>query len=149
VTRRIYSYGSLASTPSLIGRIQGLEIAVPDVRGRVLGGIANRVTPSRGEVRESIFDRIDPIRQAEKLSNYLLRRKRLAELRASHMYFYTDLEKPFDRKGLVGVNIHTGRDARFALISEPDPEFTTDESIGLLYSANGSRLQAFGIIANL
>jgi len=148
VTRRIYSYGSLASTPSLLGRIQGLEIAVPDVRGRVLGSITNRITPSRTEVRESIFDRIDPIRQAEKLSNYLLRRKRLAELRANHMYFYTDLEKPFDRKGLVGVNIHTGRDSRFALVPDPDAQFTTDETTGLLYSANGSRLQAFGIIGN-
>ncbi|MBA3769989.1 MAG: PQQ-binding-like beta-propeller repeat protein [Blastocatellia bacterium] len=148
VTRRIYSYGSLASTPSLIGRIQGLEIAVPDVRGRVLGSITNRITPSRTEVRESIFDRLDPIRQAEKLSSYLLRRKRLAELRANHMYFYTDLEKPFDRKGLVGVNIHTGRDSRFALVPDPDPQFTTDETTDLLYSANGSRLQAFGIMGN-
>jgi outer membrane protein assembly factor BamB len=148
VTRRIYSYGSLAQTPSLIGKIQGLDIAVPDVRGRVLGGVAGRVTPSRAEVSESIFDRIDPVRQAEKLSSYLLRRRRLAELRANHMYFYTDLEKPFDRKGLVGVNVHTGRDSRYALVSDPDPQFTTDETTGLLYSASGSRLQAFAIVGN-
>lgn len=157
VTRRIYSYGSLGSTPELIGRIrqfgnlQGLEIAIPNVRGRILGGVSNQVRnriPSQAEVRESIFDRLDPIRQAERLSDYLLRRKRLAELRANHMYFYTDLEKPFDRKGLVGVNIHTGRDARYALVSDPDPQFTTDETTGLLYSANGSRLQAFSIIGN-
>jgi hypothetical protein len=82
----------------------------------------------------------------ERLSSYLLRRERLAELRANHMYFYTDLGKPFDKKGLVGVNVHTGQDQRFALVSEPDPRFTTDETSGFLYSADGSRLQAFDII---
>jgi hypothetical protein len=61
------------------------------------------------------------------------------------MYFYTDLPRPFDGKGLVGVNVHTGRDARYALVSEPDARFTTDESVGLLYSADGSRLQAFDV----
>jgi hypothetical protein len=104
------------------------------------------VTPSRADVQESIFDRVDPIRQMERFSDFLLRRKRLAELRSNHMYFYTDLPKPFDRKGLVGVNIHTGRDARYALVSDPDPQFVTDETSGLLYSADGSRLQAFGIV---
>jgi hypothetical protein len=59
------------------------------------------------------------------------------------MYFYTDLPKPFDKKGLVGVNVHTGKDARFILIGEPDAEFVTDETVGLLYSANSNRLQAF------
>ena len=82
----------------------------------------------------------------ERFSEYLLRRKRLAELRANHMYFYTDLPKPFDRKGLVGVNVHTGEDARFALTADPDPQFVTDESTRLLYSSDGSRLQAFEIL---
>ena len=59
------------------------------------------------------------------------------------MYFYTDLPKPFDKKGLVGVNVHTGRDARFVLVSDPDARFVTDETANLLYSADGSRLQAF------
>jgi hypothetical protein len=62
------------------------------------------------------------------------------------MYFYTDLPKPYDKKGLVGVNVNTGRDTRYALVSDPDPMFVTDEAAGLLYSANGSRLQAFDIL---
>ena len=97
-------------------------------------------------MRESIFDRIDPIRQIERFSDYLLRRKRLSELRSSHMYFYTDLPKRYDKKGLVGVNIHNGQDSRFVLVSDPDSQFVTDETSGLLYSADGSQLQAFEIL---
>ena len=62
------------------------------------------------------------------------------------MYFYTDLPKPIDRKGLVGVNIHNGRDARFVLASDPDSQFVTDETVNLLYSADGNRLQAFRFV---
>ena len=62
------------------------------------------------------------------------------------MYFYTDLDKPFDKKGLVGVNVHNGQDARFILVSEPDSRFLTDEINGLLYSADGNRLQAFDFL---
>ena len=62
------------------------------------------------------------------------------------MYFYTDLDKPFDKKGLVGVNVHTGQDARYILASDPDPSFVTDETVALLYSADGSRLLAFDIL---
>ncbi|MDQ3491589.1 MAG: PQQ-like beta-propeller repeat protein, partial [Acidobacteriota bacterium] len=149
VTRRIYAYGSIARTPNLLNRINGLQIVVPsgaDIRGRVIGNVIGRATPSRGDVQESILDRLDPVRQAERLSNYLLRRKRLAELRGNYMYFYTDLPKPFDRKGLIGVNVHTGRDSRFILASDPDARFVTDESVNLLYSADGNRLQAFDIL---
>ena len=64
------------------------------------------------------------------------------------MFFYTDLPKPFDKKGLVGVNIHNGKDARFILASDPHPQFVTDDSVSLLYSANGSRLQAFDIVSH-
>ena len=53
------------------------------------------------------------------------------------MYFYTDLPKPFGRKGLIGVNIHDGRDGRYILDSDPDAQFVTDEAAGLLYSADG------------
>jgi len=63
------------------------------------------------------------------------------------MYFFTDLPKPFDRKGLVGVNIHTGQDARFILDSDPDAQFVTDETLNLLYSSDGNKLQAFDILA--
>jgi hypothetical protein len=62
------------------------------------------------------------------------------------MYFFTDLPKPFDRRGLIGVNIHTGRDARVVLASDPDGQFVTDETLSLLYSADGNRLQAFDVM---
>lgn len=149
ITRRIYAYGSIGRAPDLISRFSGLQISIPnatDLRGRIIGRAIDSVTPTRTEVKESIFDRADPIRQIERLSDYLLRRKRLAELRSNHMYFYTDLPRPYDKKGLVGINIHNGRDSRFALINDPDPQFVTDETSGMLYSANGSRLQAFDIL---
>ena len=150
VTRRIYAYGSLARTPNLLNSVSGLQVSIPnasDIRGRVVGTVVGRVTPTRGEVQESILDRLDPIRQAERLSDYLLRRKRLAELRGNYMYFYTDLPKPFGKKGLAGVNIHTGQDGRYILASDPDAQFVTDETVNLLYSADGSRLQAFDILS--
>jgi outer membrane protein assembly factor BamB len=146
VTRRIYAYGSIGRMPNLTSRVPGLQVSIPnatDLRGRVIGRAIDHATPSRSEVQESIFDRVDPVRQIERFSSYLLRRKRLAELRANHMYFYTDLPRPYNKKGLVGVNVHTGRDARFALVSDPDPSFVTDEISALLYSADGSRMQAY------
>ena len=149
VTNRIYTYGSLARAPNLINRVSGLQIINPsNIRGKIISGAASKIAPSRADVQESIFERLDPTRAAEKLSDYLLRRKRLADLRGNFMYFYTDLPKPFDKKGLIGVNVHTGKDARFILASDPDLRFTTDETVGLLYSADGSRLQAFDVISN-
>ena len=152
---RISLYGISARTPNLLNRINGLQNGVANlpslpnagnIRGRIIGGVIDRATPSRADVQESLLDRLDPVRQVEKLSDYFLRRKRLADLRGNYMYFYTDLPKPFDKKGLVGVNVHTGRDARFALVSEPDARFTIDETVGLLYSAEGNRLQAFDVL---
>ncbi|MEO7538517.1 MAG: PQQ-binding-like beta-propeller repeat protein [Pyrinomonadaceae bacterium] len=148
ITRRIYAYGSIGRASGLARRFSGLEISLPnvtDLRGRIIGRAIDKATPSRGDVQESIFDRIDPVNQMEKLSAYLLHRKRLAELRSNHMYFYTDLQRPFNKKGLIGVNVHTGRDSRYATVSDPDPQFVTDETAGLLYSADGSKLQAFDI----
>ena len=140
VTRPIYSYGSLARTPSVLNRISNLQVQRPTTY------ILGRIKPSREDVQESILDRLDPVRQAERLSSFLMKRRRLAELRGDHMYFYTELEKPFDRKGLVGVNVNNGMDARFILNSDPDPDFLVDEIEGLLYSSDGSRLQAFDIL---
>ncbi len=116
----------------------GLQIQRPNV--------ISRVTPSRADVQERLFDRLDPTRQLDKLSNYLLKRKQLAELRGNFMYFYTDLPKPFDKKGLVGVNVHNGQNGRFILVPEPDSRFVTDETNGLLYSADGNRLLAFDFV---
>ena len=140
VTRRIYSYGSLARTPSVLNKINNLQVQRPSTF------ILGRIKPSREDVQESILDRLDPARQAERLSSFLMKRRRLAELRGDHMYFYTELEKPFDRKGLIGVNVNNGSDTRFVLNSDPDPDFLIDEIEGLLYSSDGSRLQAFDVL---
>ncbi|MBX3244305.1 MAG: PQQ-binding-like beta-propeller repeat protein [Acidobacteria bacterium] len=141
--RQIYSFGSLGGLPDAARRLSGFQVLTPS---GFRSSVAGRLTPSAGEVRESIADRLDPARYAERLSSYLLRRKRVAELRGSYMYFYTDLTKPFDRKGLVGVNVHTGRDARYILASDPDEQFVTDEVEELLYSADGNKLQAFNVL---
>lgn len=149
ITRRIFAYGSIGRIPNIATRFSGLQITLPnatDIRGQIIGRAIDRATPSSAEVRESIFDRVDPVRQIERLSSILLRKQRLAELRSNHMYFFTDLPKPYDRKGLVGVNINNGRDSRFVVIGDPDPQFVTDESTNTLISADGNRLQAFGII---
>lgn len=150
IAGRFYSYGSMGRDPSFLSRFGSSQISIPnatDIRGRVIGRAIDRATPSRADVQESIFDRLDPSRQMERFGNFLLRRKRLAELRSNYMYFYTDIEKPFDRKGLVGVNVHTGKDARYILASDPDASFVTDETANLLYSANGNKLQAFDILS--
>ena len=153
VSQKIRVYGVSARVSNLLNRINGLQIQVfnlpttaASVRGKIVGNVIDRAAPSRADVRENLLERLDPVRQVERLSNYFLRRKRLAELRGNFMYFYTDLPKPFDKKGLVGVNVHTGKDARFALVSEPEARFTTDEILGLLYSAQGDRLQAFDVL---
>ncbi|MET0753152.1 MAG: PQQ-binding-like beta-propeller repeat protein [Pyrinomonadaceae bacterium] len=149
ISNQISVFGVAARTPNLLSRLNGLQINIPtsaSIRSKIISGAINKATPSRAEVQESLLDRLDPVRQVEKLSDYFLRRKRLADLRGNYMYFYTDLPKPFDKKGLVGVNVHTGKDARFILISDPDARFTTDETVGLLYSADGSRLQAFDVL---
>jgi hypothetical protein len=140
VTRRIYAYGSLARAPSILNRLNGLQVQRPSTF------ILGKIKPSREDVQDSIFDTIDPARQAEKLSAFLLKRRRLAELRGDHMYFYTELEKPFNKKGLVGVDVNSGNDARFILNPDPDPDFLVDENERLLYSSDGSRLQAFDIL---
>jgi outer membrane protein assembly factor BamB len=147
ITNQISVFGIAARSANLLNRVDGLQImTAADLRGKIVRGAINRATPSRADVQESLLDRIDPVRQVEKLSDYFLRRKRLADLRGNYMYFYTDLPKPFDRKGLVGVNVNTGRDARFILASDPDARFTTDETAGLLYSADGSTLKAFDVL---
>ncbi len=138
---RIYAYGSIARLPGIADRIGGLRIERPGL------GTLGRIAPSRSDVQESVIDRLDPVRQVEKLSDLLLRKKRLAELRGNYMYFYTDLPKPFDRKGLAGVNVHNGRSQRFIFASDPDPQFLIDEAADLLYSADGDKIHAFKITA--
>lgn len=154
LTKKIYSFGSIGQTPNFLNRLssipglQGFQVITPaNIRSRIISGAINRATPSRAEVQESLLNRIDPIRQVERLSDYLLRRKRLAELRGNYMYFYTDLPKPYDKKGLAGVNINTGEDGRYVLVSDPDAQFVSDETVNLLYSSDGSKLQAFDVLS--
>ncbi len=150
VTRRIFAYGSIGRVPDIARRFSGLQITLPnatDIRGQIIGRAIDRVTPTQTEVRESIFERVDPVRQIERLSSFLLRKQRFSELRSNHMYFFTDLPKPYDRKGLVGVNINNGRDSRIVVIGDPDPQFIADESTSTVISADGNRLQAFGIMS--
>lgn len=100
--------------------------------------------PSREDVQERLLDRLDPANLANRLADYLSRRKRLAELRGNFMYFYTEL--PDGGKGLVGVNITNGNPQRQIRLNEPDARFITDEVAGLLYSANGNRLTAYDLL---
>lgn len=147
VTNQISVFGIAARAPNFLNRLNGLQVITPGgIRGKIISGALQKATPSRADVQESLLERIDPVRRIEKLSDYFLRRKRLADLRGNYMYFYTDLPKPFDKKGLVGVNVNTGRDSRFILVSDPDARFTTDETDGLLYSADGSTLKAFDVM---
>lgn len=147
VSNQISVYGVAARNPNLLSRVNGLQIPnAASVRGKIIGGAIDRATPAQADVQESVLDRLDPASQIDKLSNYFFRRQRLAALRENYMYFYTDLPKPFDRKGLVGVNVQTGQDARFILTGEPDPRFVVDEVAGLLYSGGGNRIQAFDFI---
>ena len=140
---RIKAYGVAARLPNLpnAGVLNRPTLPRPG-----LPNIPRPGLPSRADVQESLLDRLDPAAQLDKLSNYFLRRQRLAALRENYMYFYTELPKPFDRKGLIGVNVNTGEDARFVLAGEPDPRFFTDEITGLLYTADGNRLQAFDVL---
>lgn len=101
---------------------------------------------ARSEAQEKLLDRLDPARQLEKLSDFLLRRQRLSQLRGQFMYFYTDLPKPYKNKGLAGVNVQTGETRRLISLSDPDPRFFTDEAAELLYSADGNRLLAYSIV---
>ncbi|HYP50744.1 MAG TPA: hypothetical protein VEQ34_07370, partial [Pyrinomonadaceae bacterium] len=101
--------------------------------------------PSREDIQERLLDRLDPANLANRLADYLSRRKRLAELRGNFMYFYTEL--PGGGKGLVGVNVTNGDPQRQIRLNEPDARFVTDEVAGLLYSANGNRLTAYNLLA--
>jgi outer membrane protein assembly factor BamB len=147
VTDRIKTFGVASRLPNLPGGSGMNRSNLPGVSRPTLSNVPRPDLPSRADVQESLLDRLDPASQLDKLSNYFFRRQRLAALRENYMYFYTDLPKPFSRKGLVGVNVHTGQDARFILVSEPDTRFVTDETVGLLYTANGNRLQAFDVLS--
>ena len=148
IGNQIRVFGIARRNPNFLNRIRGLQLLNPNssnARRRIVGGTVNRFSPSSSNVRESFLERLDPVRRIEKLSDYFLRRKRLTAYRGNYMYFYTDLPRPYRKKGLVGVNIHTGKNHKYILIENPDSRFITDEINELLYSANGRRLLAFDV----
>lgn len=91
--------------------------------------------------RFGILDRVDPSRQLDRLSHFLWHRDRLAALRGGWMYFYTDLDTR-DGNGLAGVNVNNGRTEREVRLSDLDERFVTDEPLGLMFTASGSRMFA-------
>jgi outer membrane protein assembly factor BamB len=93
------------------------------------------------DVEDRLLDRLDPASQLDRLSRFLLRRRRLAALRGQWMYFYTELRG--GGRGLVGVNVNTGDAGRAVRLNEPDARFISDEVSGLLYTAKDDRLIAY------
>jgi len=127
VSRRFTTFG-------LASRLRGL----PATRPRVS---IPRPSLDSKDIGERLLDRLDPAKQLDKLARFFWRRERLAALRGSRMYFYTDIEGVGN--GLAGVNIHTGHtDVRLRL-SDPDARFITDETTRLLFVSKGDRLMAY------
>ncbi|HYG82823.1 MAG TPA: hypothetical protein VD861_20675, partial [Pyrinomonadaceae bacterium] len=133
---RFSSYG-------VASRLRGLATTVT-TRPRVSipsGPRIPRPSVDSGDVGERLLDRLDPASQLDKLARFFWRRERLAALRGTHMYFYTDLKGVGN--GLAGVNIHNGRtDVRLRL-SDPDERFITDETTRQLFVSKGDRLMAY------
>jgi outer membrane protein assembly factor BamB len=123
------SWSGLASRSSF-SNLQALATA-SNRRQRSSGfkrfGIASRVR-----------DRIDPSRQLDRLSRFLWHRERLATVRGQWMYFYTSLDR--GGNGLAGVNINNGRTDREVRLSDLDERFVTDEALGMMFTASGSRI---------
>lgn len=158
LTAQFTSFGALArvrqaagTASSLSSAASSIPNAVPTasaIRSRVTSGIARRAAsaarPSTANVEERLLDRLDPAQQLDRLSAYLLRRRRLAALRGSYMYFYTDLTgRAGGGRGLAGVNVNTGRTERAIRVSDPDSFFIADEATNLLYTADGNQLRAY------
>lgn len=104
------------------------------------------------DVEERLLDRLDPAQGLERLSNFLLRRERLAALNGRFMYFYTNLnrlerhtEETSDGRGLAGVNVNNGRTERVIPTPELDTRFTVDEASALLFTAKDNRLFAYEV----
>ncbi len=151
INAQFTTFGALAQVRQAASNVSAASSisAVPTtsaIRSRVTSGIVRRAAtashPSSADVEERLLDRLDPAQQLERLSAYLLRRRRLAALRGEYMYFYTDLEGSGGR-GLAGVNINTGRTERAIRLNDPDPFFIFNEAANLLYTADGNQLRAY------
>jgi outer membrane protein assembly factor BamB len=122
------------STFGVLSRVRrGAAASVAATRPRVSAG-------SPSDVSERLLDRLDPSSQLARLSRFLMRTQRLAALRGRWMYFYTGLRG--GGRGLVGVNIDSGRASREVRLGDPDERFISDEAAGLLYVSKGDRLVA-------
>ncbi len=136
VSQRFSSYG-------LASRLRGLATTAT-TRPRISmpsGPRIPRPSVNTDDVGERLLDRLDPASQLDKLARFFWRRERLAALRGTHMYFYTDLKGMGN--GLAGVNIHSGQtDVRLRL-SDPDERFITDETTRQLFTSKGDRLLAY------
>ncbi len=147
VTSRLTSFGLAARLARNSGNLRAGDL-------RSAAGLPSSVTPTLSDVprpsidvEDRLLDRLDPARQLERLSRFLLRRERLAALRGDYMYFYTNLSRLSDDggRGLAGVNVNTGRTERAVRVAELDPRFLVDEIAGLLYTANDNRLVAYRV----
>jgi outer membrane protein assembly factor BamB len=138
VSQRFSSYG-------VASRLRGLATTAM-TRPRVSmpsGPRIPRPSVSSDDVGERLLDRLDPASQLDKLARFFWRRERLAALRGTHMYFYTDLKGLGN--GLAGVNIHNGQtDVRLRL-GDPDERFITDETTWQLFVSKGDRLIAYSL----
>ena len=135
-------YAAGASHQYLASSIRPYGIAMRAQRSRTaIDAMRSRQILVNVDIEDSLLDKLDPSNQLDKLSRFLWRRQRLAAVRAQHMYFYTDL-KDSGGRGLAGVNLNSGTTERHIRLIELDARFTTDELLGLLFSAQGDRLIA-------
>ncbi|HJU53089.1 MAG TPA: PQQ-binding-like beta-propeller repeat protein [Pyrinomonadaceae bacterium] len=138
VSQRFSSYG-------VASRLRGLATTAT-TRPRVSMPSVPRIprpSVNSEDVGERLLDRLDPASQLDKLARFFWRRERLAALRGTRMYFYTDLKGVGN--GLAGVNIHNGQTDVRVRMSDPDERFITDETTRQLFVSKGDRLFAYGL----
>jgi len=152
---RLSGLANSVSLPSLTTLASNYTLDYARERFLTLGTLArvNRGTFARPtvdvrvnvDVEDRLMDRLDPAHQLDRLSRFLLHRRRLASLRGQYMYYYTDVG---GGHGLAGVDINTGSVGRTVRINEPDERFVTDEASQLLYSSHDNRILAYPLGQN-
>jgi outer membrane protein assembly factor BamB len=108
---------------------------------------ARSISPARpsSDVEERLLDRLDPAAWMERLSRFLMERRRFASLRGERMFFYTDLKQPSGR-GLAVVNVNTGQTESEISLNELDDRFVTDIRLSRLCQARGGRLFSYPLV---
>ena len=135
---RSYARQYAAERLSTYGALSRLRRGGPTTNVNVRPRVS---APSGGDVSDRLLDRLDPASQLSRLSRFLMRTRRVAALRGRWMYFYTSLRG--GGRGLVGVDVETGRASREVRLSDPDERFVSDEAAGLLYVSKNDRLVAY------